>query len=120
VIAAWHLGVLWFKLMFIATHFINLECAFYQVLGPELYGVCLAMVRTMMLLMMDFKITKIFCVYFRVKRKLKVTYRFLLRMKLALLLYEWWQAGNMIKYKRRTRKEILKPILKGGYYCLRE
>jgi hypothetical protein len=55
------------------------------------------MVCTMMLLMMVFKITKIFGVYFRFKSKWKVTYRFLSITRLALLLYEWWQADNMIK-----------------------
>jgi hypothetical protein len=74
------------------------------------------MVCTMMLLMMLFKITNIVGVYFRVKMKWKVTYRFLSRMKLELLLYDWWQAENIIKCKRRTRKEIHKPILKMGNY----
>jgi hypothetical protein len=81
------MGGMWLKLMFIATHFINLECVFYHVLGPALYDVYLAMTCTMILLIMFLKFTKSMCMYFRTKQKLKVAYKYLSRIKLALLLY---------------------------------
>jgi hypothetical protein len=83
------MGGIWFKLMFIATHLINLECVFRHIMGPDVYDVYVVMTCTLMLLMMFLKITKSMCVYFRTKQKLKFTYKYMLRMKLALLLREW-------------------------------
>jgi hypothetical protein len=97
--------------MFIATHFINLECALLHMSGPDMHDFYLAMTCTMMLLMMLFKYTKNLCVYFKNKKKLRCAYKYLSRMKLALLLSKWWHADNVIRYKNRTQKRVQQSSL---------
>jgi hypothetical protein len=69
VVAAWYLGVIWLKLTFIATHFINLDCALSYMIGSELFDVYLEMACTMVLLMLLFKGIKNMSVYFKTKKK---------------------------------------------------
>jgi hypothetical protein len=83
--------------MFIATHFINLECALSYMIGSEIFDVYLAMTCSMVLLILLFEGIKNLSVYFKTKKKLKCVYKYLSRMKLALLLSEWWQADNMTR-----------------------
>jgi hypothetical protein len=83
--------------VFIATHFINLECALSCMIGPELFDVYLEMACSVVLLILLIQGIKNLNVYFKAKKKLKCVYKYLSRMKLALLLYEWWQADNMTR-----------------------
>jgi hypothetical protein len=59
--------------MFIATHFINLECALSYLIGSELFEVYLEMTCSMVLLMILilFEVIKNLSVYFKTKTKLK-------------------------------------------------
>jgi hypothetical protein len=88
--------------MFIATNFINLECELSYMMVPELYDVYLAMICTMMLLMMLLQCIKNMGVYFKTKKKLKCVYKYLSRMKLALLLSEWRQDDRIARYEHET------------------
>jgi hypothetical protein len=99
VVAAWYLGVIWIKLMSISTHFINLECALSYMIIYELFEVYLAMSCYMVLLMLLSEGIKNVSVYFKTKKKLKCVYKYLLIMKLYLILSELWQADNMTGYK---------------------
>jgi hypothetical protein len=56
-------------------------------------------------------------VYFKAKKKLKCVYKYLSRMKLALLLYEWWQADNMTRYKYRIQIITKQEGLRKNNYC---
>jgi hypothetical protein len=58
--------------MFIATHFINLECALSYLIGSELFEVYLAMACYMVLLMLLFEGIKNLIVYFKTKTKMKL------------------------------------------------
>jgi hypothetical protein len=40
-------------------------------------------------------------------------------MKLALLLYKWWQADNMTRYKYKTPRSTKQVSLKMNNYCAR-
>jgi hypothetical protein len=40
-------------------------------------------------------------------------------MKLALLLYQWWQADNMARYKYRIKRSKKKEGLRKKNYCSR-
>jgi hypothetical protein len=75
--------------MCIATYFINLECALSYLKGSELFEVYLAMTCSMVLLMLLFEGVNNLSVYFETKKKLKCVSKFLLRMKMTLLLSEW-------------------------------
>jgi hypothetical protein len=59
-------------------------------IGYELFDVYLEMTCTMVLLMLLSEGIKNLSVYFKTKKKLKYIYKYLSRMKLALLLSEWW------------------------------
>jgi hypothetical protein len=65
VVVACYLGVIWLKLMFIATHFINLECALSYMIGSEIFDVYLAMTCSMVLLILLFEGIKNLSVYFK-------------------------------------------------------
>jgi hypothetical protein len=90
--------------MFIATHLINLECALSYMIGSEIFDVYLAMTCSMVLLILLFEGIKNLSVYFKTKKKLKFVYKYLSRMNLALLLYEWWQADNMTRYTCKIQR----------------
>jgi hypothetical protein len=64
-------------------------------IGSDLYDVYLGMICSMMLLMLLLKCIKSMGVNFKTKKKLKCVYKYLSRIKLDLLLSEWWQADNM-------------------------
>jgi hypothetical protein len=74
--------------MFIATYFINLECALSYMIDSEIFEVYLAMTCSMVLLILFSEGIKNLSVYFKTKNKLKCVYKYLSRMKLALLLSE--------------------------------
>jgi hypothetical protein len=105
--------------MFIATHFINLECALSYMIGYELCDVCLAMTCNMLLLVLLFKGIKNMGVYFKTKKKLKCVYKYLSIMKMALLRSEWWQADNITRCKRKTQQGIHQESLNNRNYCAR-
>jgi hypothetical protein len=73
-------------------------------LGPDLFDVYLEMSCSMVLLILLIQGINNLSVYFKAKKKLKCVYKYLSRMKLALLLYEWWQADNMTRYKYRIQR----------------
>jgi hypothetical protein len=105
--------------MFIATYFINLECALFHLMGPDLYDIYLAMTCTMMLLIMVFKCVKNLCLYFKTKNKLKCVYKYLSRMRLALLISECWQDDTMIICNNKTQKRVQHASLNMKNYCTR-
>jgi hypothetical protein len=119
VVAAWYVGFLWLKLMFIATHFINLECALSYMIGSEIFDVYLAMTCSMVLLILLFESIKNLSVYFKTKKKLKCVYRYLSRMKQALILYEWCQADNITRYKCKIQTGTQQDGLRKKNYCPR-
>jgi hypothetical protein len=105
--------------VFIATHFLNLECALTFIIGPELFDVYLAMACSMVLLILLIQGIKNLSVYFKAKKKLKCVYKYLLRMKIALLIYEWWQADNMTRCKYRMQRSTKQEGLRKKNYCSR-
>jgi hypothetical protein len=108
VVAAYHLEILGLKLTFIATHFINLECDMFHLLGPDIHAVHPATTLTLLLMFATAKATKRVGVHFKTKQKMKCVDKCLLRMKIVLLLSEWWQSDNMIKYKTRDTNRKVK------------
>jgi hypothetical protein len=66
--------------VFIATHFINLECAFSCMISPELFDVYLAMVCSVVLMILLIQGVKRLNEYFKAKKKLKCFYKYLSRM----------------------------------------
>jgi hypothetical protein len=105
--------------MFIATHFINLECALSYMIIPDIYNIYLEMICTMMLLMIFFKCIKNLGLYLKTKKKLKFAYKYLSRTQLALLLSGWWQADKMIRCKNKTQRRIHQEGLNKKNYCTR-
>jgi hypothetical protein len=105
--------------MFIATHFINLECAFSCMMSTELFDVYLAMACSLVLMIMLMPGIKRLNEYFKTRKKLRCLYEYLSRMKLSLLLYEWWDADNMTRYKYKTPRSTKQLSLKRNNYCAR-
>jgi hypothetical protein len=105
--------------MFIATHFINLECALSYMIIPDIYNIYLEMICTMMLLMIFFKCIKNLGLYLKTKKKLKFAYKYLSRTQLALLLSGWWQADKMIRCKNKTQKRVQQAGINKKNYCPR-
>jgi hypothetical protein len=64
-------------------------------IGSELFDVYLAMTCAMVFLIFLFEVINNVSVYFKTKKKLKCVYKYLSRMKLALLISECWQADIM-------------------------
>jgi hypothetical protein len=89
IVVDWYVGVIWFNLMFIATHLINLGRALSYIIGPDIYDIYLPMPCTMMLLMILLKCAKNLGLYFKTRKKFKCAYKYLTRMKLDILLSEW-------------------------------
>jgi hypothetical protein len=56
--------------MFIATYFINLECALSYMIGSEIFAVYLAMTCSMVLLILLFEGINNLSVYFKTKKKI--------------------------------------------------
>jgi hypothetical protein len=105
--------------MFIATHFINLECALSYMICSEIFDVYLAMTCSMVLCILLFEGIKNLSVYFKTKKKLKCVYKYLSIMKLALPLSEWWQADNTTRYKCRIQRGTQQEGLRNKNYCSR-
>jgi hypothetical protein len=103
--------------VFIATHFINLECAFSCMISPELFDVYLEMACSVVLMILLIPGIKSLTEYFKANKKLKCFYKYMSRMKLTLLLYEWWQADNMTRYKYKTQRSTKQVSLKSNNYC---
>jgi hypothetical protein len=72
---------------------------------------------SMVLLMILFEGIKNVSVYFKTKNKLKCVYKYLSRMKLTLLLSEWWQADIMTRYKCKIQRGTQQEILRKKNYC---
>jgi hypothetical protein len=86
-------------------------------IGTELFDVYLAMECSMVLLILLIQGINNLSVYFKAKKKLKCVYKYLSRMKLALLLYEWWQAYNMTRYKYIIQRSTKQEGLRKKKYC---
>jgi P2-related tail formation protein len=86
-------------------------------IGTELFDVYLAMACSVVLLIILIQGINNLNVYFKAKKKLKCVYKYLSRMKLALLIYEWWQADNMTRYKYKTQRSTNQVGLRKNNYC---